>query len=93
MAEKPGVKYKLLQDAKERGGLGLPDLKLHFIACCLMWIIYGASEEQEDTWGWKDVISDLGDTALCIMTKFSIDFQNHFVRYAIMSAWNSYKVR
>lgn len=29
---------KILQDAKERGGLGLPDLKLYFAACCLAWM-------------------------------------------------------
>lgn len=38
--EKLWVKYKMLQDAKERVGLGLPDLKFYFAACCLAWIKY-----------------------------------------------------
>lgn len=32
------IQYKQLQDAKERGGLELPDLKLYFEACCLVWM-------------------------------------------------------
>lgn len=32
------VMYKVLQDTKERGELGLPDLKLYFAACCLGWV-------------------------------------------------------
>lgn len=32
------IKYKVLQDTKERGGLDLPNLKLYFSACCLAWI-------------------------------------------------------
>lgn len=32
------VKMKYLQDAKERGGLALPNLKLYFEATCLTWI-------------------------------------------------------
>lgn len=32
------IKYKLLQGMKERGGLGLPDLKLYFDASCLVWM-------------------------------------------------------
>lgn len=34
----PWVKCKLLQDAKERGGLDLPDFKLYFVSCCLVWM-------------------------------------------------------
>lgn len=30
------VKYKILQKAKERGGLEI--LKLYFDACCLVWM-------------------------------------------------------
>ena len=36
--KKPRIKFKLLQDAKERGGLGLPDFKLYSEACCFLWI-------------------------------------------------------
>nr|GEZ82414.1 hypothetical protein [Tanacetum cinerariifolium] len=36
--KKPRVKYKILQDAKERGGLGLPDLKVYHAACCFVWL-------------------------------------------------------
>lgn len=34
----PRIKYKLLHGAKERERLGLPDLKLHFAAGCLVWM-------------------------------------------------------
>lgn len=38
--QKPHIKYKTLQDAREREreGLGLPDLKLYFAACGLVWM-------------------------------------------------------
>lgn len=35
---KTRIKYKLLQDAKEWGGLGLLDLILYYEACCLVWL-------------------------------------------------------
>lgn len=37
-AKKAGIKYKLVQDTKERGSLGLPNFKLCFAACCLVWM-------------------------------------------------------
>lgn len=30
------VKYKCLQDAEEKGGLGLLDFEFYFAACCLV---------------------------------------------------------
>lgn len=35
---KARIKYKILYDAKERGGLQLPDLERYFEACCFVWI-------------------------------------------------------
>lgn len=35
---KPQIKYKVLQDGKERGRLGLPDLKFYFATYCPAWV-------------------------------------------------------
>lgn len=35
---KKWVKCEILPDTKEQGGLGLPDLKLYFAACNLVWV-------------------------------------------------------
>lgn len=34
----PRIKFKILSDAKERGGLNLPDLELYHDASALTWI-------------------------------------------------------
>ena len=36
--KKPRIKRKLLQDAKERGGFGLPNWNLYYQASVLNWI-------------------------------------------------------
>lgn len=36
--KKKRIKYKWLQGAKERGRPELPNLKLYFAACCLVWV-------------------------------------------------------
>lgn len=38
VGKKASLNYEVLQDAKERGGLGLPDLKLYFSSCYLVWM-------------------------------------------------------
>lgn len=37
---KSGIKMKILCDAKERGGLQMPNLKLYHEAICLDWLKY-----------------------------------------------------
>lgn len=80
-SRKPRIKYKLLQNAKERGGLELPDLKLYFEACCLVWtkvwvilknrwLLELEGHELRFSWHsylWYDKF------------KINIDFKNHFV--------------
>lgn len=36
--EKPSVKFKVLQDTKERGGLGAPDLTVADALCAFIWL-------------------------------------------------------
>lgn len=36
--EKTRIKYKILCDARERGGFQLPNLELYYDACCLVWL-------------------------------------------------------
>lgn len=91
----PRVKYKLLQDAKEKGWLAFPNLKLYFEACCLVWIKDWMTlknerllelEGHELRFGWHSYLwyEKLEVNAL---------FKNHFVRYAILRVWNKYKIK
>lgn len=34
---KPRIKLRIIQDAKARGGLNLPNMKIYHEACCLLW--------------------------------------------------------
>ena len=86
---------KILQDAKERGGLGLPDLKAYFSACFLMWMKDWMSlknrrllelEGHELRFGWHGYL--WYDKA-----KVNVEFNNHYVRCVILRIWNKYKPR
>uniref|UniRef100_A0A8D0KLK4 Reverse transcriptase domain-containing protein n=1 Tax=Salvator merianae TaxID=96440 RepID=A0A8D0KLK4_SALMN len=91
--KKPRIRFKLMQDAKERGGLGLPNLKLYFAACCLSWIV---------KWFWLrdkrllqlegfDLRYGLHGCLWYDKVKVNAAFKNHYVRHALWITWSKYK--
>lgn len=88
-------KYKILKDAKDRGGLGLPDFKLYFAANCLVWMkdrVLLRNRRILELKGCNLRFNWHG----CLWNnkiKFKVDFKNHYVRNAILRIWNKYKSR
>ena len=84
--KKPRIKFKSLQDAKERGGLGLPDLKLYFKACCLMWIRDWIMLENQKMLQLEGHELRFGWHAYIWYDKVKInkDFKNHCIRKALL---------
>uniref|UniRef100_A0A8D0E7E3 ribonuclease H n=1 Tax=Salvator merianae TaxID=96440 RepID=A0A8D0E7E3_SALMN len=91
--KKPRIRFKLMQDAKERGGLGLPNLKLYFAACCLSWIA---------KWFWLrdkrllqlegfDLRYGLHGYLWYDKVKVNAAFKNHYVRHALWITWSKYR--
>lgn len=91
--KKPRIKYKLLTDAKERGGFALPDLKLYYEASCLCWVRDWIKlkntklldlEGFDNRFGWHAYLWQEGK-------KGHQSFGNHIFRKSLIEVWIRYK--
>lgn len=90
---RPRIKHKLLIDVKERGGFGLPNLKLYYEAGCLFWIrdwclLQNTNlldlEGHDNLFGWHAYLN-------YDKTKAHKGFLNHIIRKALYRVWIKYK--
>lgn len=93
--QKTRIKSKFLQDAKERGGLGLPNLKVYFGACCLLWMKERITLENKELLQLEGHELRFGRRAYVWYNKVKVnkDFKNHYIRNALPRIWNKYAVR
>ena len=93
MGKRPRVKYKILIDITERGGYGLPDLKLYYEAACLLWLRDWCLLKNTDVldleghdihFGWHAYLN-YGKT------KAHRNFINHIIRKPLYEVWDKYK--
>uniref|UniRef100_A0A670JUF4 Reverse transcriptase domain-containing protein n=1 Tax=Podarcis muralis TaxID=64176 RepID=A0A670JUF4_PODMU len=91
--KKPRIKFKILTDAKERGGFALPDFKLYYESAAFCWLKDWLLLENTDildlecfnnTFGWHAYL--WYDKA-----KAHKGFKNHIVRKALYNVWTRYK--
>uniref|UniRef100_A0A670K4U7 Uncharacterized protein n=1 Tax=Podarcis muralis TaxID=64176 RepID=A0A670K4U7_PODMU len=91
--KKPRIKFKILTDAKERGGFALPDLKLYYEAAAFCWLKDWLLLENTDVLDLKGFNNVFGWHAYLWYDKVKSHkaFKNHIVRKALFNVWTKYK--
>lgn len=83
---KPRIKYKILVDAKERGGLQLPDLQLYHETCCLVWVREQILLRNKKLLALEGFNKSFGLHAYMLYDKVKADliFKHHFIRNTLL---------
>uniref|UniRef100_A0A670ICH5 Reverse transcriptase domain-containing protein n=1 Tax=Podarcis muralis TaxID=64176 RepID=A0A670ICH5_PODMU len=91
--KKPRIKFKILTDAKERGGFALPDLRLYYEAAAFCWMKDWILLDNTDVLDLEGFNNSLGWHAYLWYDKAKTHgmFKNHIVRKAIFMVWKKYK--
>uniref|UniRef100_A0A670HP09 Reverse transcriptase domain-containing protein n=1 Tax=Podarcis muralis TaxID=64176 RepID=A0A670HP09_PODMU len=91
--KKPRIKFKILTDAKERGGFALPDLRLYYEAAAFCWMKDWLLLENTDVLDLEGFNNTFGWHAYLWYDKVKVHkmFKNHIVRKAIFMVWTKYK--
>uniref|UniRef100_A0A670JFQ6 Reverse transcriptase domain-containing protein n=1 Tax=Podarcis muralis TaxID=64176 RepID=A0A670JFQ6_PODMU len=91
--KKPRIKYKILTDAKDRGGFALPDLKLYYESAAFCWLKEWMLLENTDTLDLEGYNNMYGWHAYLWYDKVKAHkgFKNHIVRKALYNVWTRYK--
>uniref|UniRef100_A0A670K7G8 Reverse transcriptase domain-containing protein n=1 Tax=Podarcis muralis TaxID=64176 RepID=A0A670K7G8_PODMU len=91
--KKPRIKFKILTDAKERGGFALPDLKLYYEAAAFCWLKDWLLLEDTDVLDLEGFNNAFGWHAYLWYDKVKTNkaFKNHIVRKAVFNVWTRYK--
>lgn len=81
-------------DARERGGLQLPNLELYHDACCLVWVRDWIMLEEEKLLTLEGFNRLFGWHAYLLYDKEKSDtmFKHHFIRGSLLQAWNKYRI-
>uniref|UniRef100_A0A670KI73 Reverse transcriptase domain-containing protein n=1 Tax=Podarcis muralis TaxID=64176 RepID=A0A670KI73_PODMU len=89
--KKPRIKFKILTDAKERGGFALPDLYYESAAFC--WLKEWLLLENTDILDLEGFNNVFGWHAYLWYDKVKAHkaFKNHIVRKALFNVWTRYK--
>lgn len=87
--KKARIKYKILIDSKERGGLQLPDLQLYYDACCLLWSRDWILLNKKKMLALEGFNKSFGWHAYLMYDKVKADaiFNHHFIRRSILQCW------
>uniref|UniRef100_A0A670HVE9 Reverse transcriptase domain-containing protein n=1 Tax=Podarcis muralis TaxID=64176 RepID=A0A670HVE9_PODMU len=90
---KPRIRYKLLTDRKERGGLAVPNLKLYYEAACLCWVKDWITLENTDLLELEGAGNRFGWHAYLWLNKGKAHkgFTNHIIRGPLYEVWGKNK--
>uniref|UniRef100_A0A670HYM7 Reverse transcriptase domain-containing protein n=1 Tax=Podarcis muralis TaxID=64176 RepID=A0A670HYM7_PODMU len=91
--KKPRIKFKILTDAKDRGGFALPDLRLYYESAAFCWLKQWLLLEDTDILDLEGYDNSFGWHAYLWYDKVKVhkSFKNHIVRKALYNVWNRYK--
>ncbi|CAI5777053.1 Hypothetical predicted protein [Podarcis lilfordi] len=91
--KKPRIKFKILTDAKDRGGFALPDLKLYYKSAAFCWLKEWLLLENTDILDLEGFNNVFGWHAYLWYDKVKAHkaFKNHIVRKALLNVWIRYK--
>uniref|UniRef100_A0A670HWB0 Reverse transcriptase domain-containing protein n=1 Tax=Podarcis muralis TaxID=64176 RepID=A0A670HWB0_PODMU len=91
--KKPRIKFKLLTDTKERGGFGLPDMRLYYEAACLCWLRDWVKLEDKELLDLEGFNNKFGWHAYlwCDKKRLHKGFGDHIFRGALIEVWDRYK--
>ncbi|CAI7935372.1 Hypothetical predicted protein [Podarcis lilfordi] len=91
--KKPRIKFKILTDAKQRGGFALPDLKLYYEAAAFCWLKDWLLLEDTDVLDLEGFNNVFGWHAYLWYDKVKANkaFKNHIVRKSLFNVWTKYK--
>uniref|UniRef100_A0A670K4W9 Reverse transcriptase domain-containing protein n=1 Tax=Podarcis muralis TaxID=64176 RepID=A0A670K4W9_PODMU len=91
--KKPRIKFKILTDAKERGGFALPDLRLYYEAASFCWMKDWFLLENTDVLDLEGFNNAFGWHAYLWYDKVKLHklFKNHIVRKSLFNVWTKYK--
>uniref|UniRef100_A0A670IIA8 Reverse transcriptase domain-containing protein n=1 Tax=Podarcis muralis TaxID=64176 RepID=A0A670IIA8_PODMU len=90
---RPRIRYKLLTDRKERGGLAVPNLKLYYEAACLCWVKDWITLEDADLLDLEGVDNRYGWHAYLWLDKEKVHkgFSSHIIRGPLYEVWKRNK--
>lgn len=90
--KKARIKYKILIDSKERGGLQLPDLQLYYDTCCLLWTRDWMLLKKKRMLALEGFNKSFGWHAYMMYNKAKADalFNHHFIRRSLLQRWLKY---
>uniref|UniRef100_A0A803T4S6 Reverse transcriptase domain-containing protein n=1 Tax=Anolis carolinensis TaxID=28377 RepID=A0A803T4S6_ANOCA len=91
--KKPRIRYATMTEKKDRGGFGLPNLKLYADACALTWIKDWCNLKKENILNIECFDLRRGWHAYIWYDKKRIEkfFGNHFIRSSLIKVWEKYK--
>uniref|UniRef100_A0A670HZZ5 Reverse transcriptase domain-containing protein n=1 Tax=Podarcis muralis TaxID=64176 RepID=A0A670HZZ5_PODMU len=91
--KKPRINFKILTDAKDRGGFALPDLRLYYESAAFCWLKQWLLLENTDILDLEGYDNRFGWHAYIWYDKVKMHkgFKNHIVRKALYNVWIRYK--
>lgn len=91
--KKPRIKFKVMCDKKDRGGLSLPKFELYHDVCALAWITEWVLTQYKKLLTMEGFNARYGWHAYLLYDKHKVDsmFNHHYIRKSLLSVWNKYR--